>query len=182
MNQSNDARTGEDLGSYVEPGGRPAVRFARTYPHSAERVWGAITEPEQLKQWFPFHTVIEPRVGAVVEFSGNPHAPDFTGRVLVYEPPRRLAFSWGGSELHFELEALEDGRCRLILTDILEAGDTAARNGAGWSICLGELSRLLVGETTAEPRTTPSRTWQEYYESYIALGVPHGAAIPGQEH
>lgn len=180
MNESAGMRSGDDLGTYAEQEGRPAVRFARTYPHSAERVWSAITEPEQLKQWFPFHTVIEPQVGGVVHFSGNPHAPDFTGRVLVYEPPRRLAFSWGDSELQFELEALEDGRCRLTMTDFLEAENTAARNGAGWSMCLRELDKLLADEETAGLHSTESRSWQEYYESYIAAGVPHGAAIPGR--
>ncbi|HWG24068.1 SRPBCC family protein [Actinospica sp.] len=180
MNESNRPQAGDDLGSYVVQEGRPAVRFARTYPHSIERVWSAVTEPEQLKQWFPFHTVIEPRVGGVVAFSGNPHPPDFTGRVLEYEPPRRLAFSWGGSELRFELEALDTGRCRLILTDLLEAQDTAARNGAGWSMCLRELDTLLAGGATSGLHTTASPSWQEYYDAYVAAGISHGAAIPGR--
>lgn len=168
----------DDLGSYVVREGRPAVRFARTYPHSIERVWSAITEPGQLKQWFPFHTVIEPRVGGVVQFSGNPHAPDFTGQVLIYEPPQRLAFSWGGSELHFELEALDSGRCRLTLTDVLETQDAAARNGAGWSMCLRELATLLAGEPTSGLHQTASRSWQEYYDSYIAAGMPQAPPSP----
>lgn len=178
----NAARGGEeDRGTYVVTDGRPAVRFTRVYAHSVEEVWSAITAPEQLKQWFPFHTVIEPRVGGVVSFSGNPLAPDFTGNVLVYEPPRRLAFSWGGSELRFELEAVDEHRCRLTMTDFLEAEDTAARSAAGWSMCLRELDSLLGGDGGPGPQTTASRSWQEYYDSYMAAGVPHGAAIPGRE-
>jgi uncharacterized protein YndB with AHSA1/START domain len=184
MNEVNGRRGGvgaeADLGSYVEQEGRPAVRFVRTYPHAVERVWTAITEPGELRQWFPFHAVIEPRVGGVAKFGGNPHMPEFTGRVLVYEPPRRLAFSWGDSELRFELEALEGGRCRLTLTDVLEAPDTAARNGAGWNMCLRELDKLLVGEETSGLHTTTSPTWQQYYDGYVAAGIPHGAAIPGR--
>ena len=186
MNEINEMKgphdgvsDGVDLGSYVEQEGRPAVRFVRTYPHSIERVWGAITEPGELRQWFPFHTVIEPLVGGVVTFSGNPHMPEFTGCVLVYEPPRRLAFSWGDSELRFELEALEGGRCRLTLIDVLEAADMAARNGAGWNMCLRELDKLLAGSETSGLHSTASRSWQEYYDSYVAAGIPHGAAIPG---
>jgi len=179
--EANSSSTADDLGSYVEQEGRPAVRFARTYPHPVERVWAALTDAEQLKQWFPFHAVIEPRVGGSVEFSGNPHAPDFTGRVLVYEPPLRLAFSWGGSELHFSLEDLDSGRCRLTMTDVLEARDVAARNGAGWSMCLRELDKLLAGEVTSGLHTTASRSWQSYYDLYIAAGVPYGAVIPGRE-
>jgi uncharacterized protein YndB with AHSA1/START domain len=32
--------------------GRSLVRFERRYPHSVERVWAALTEPDQLRQWF----------------------------------------------------------------------------------------------------------------------------------
>src|SRR6476620_9774162 len=32
--------------------GRSLIRFERRYPHSMERVWAALTEPEQLQQWF----------------------------------------------------------------------------------------------------------------------------------
>ena len=181
MNESNVPRAGDDLGSYAVREGRPSIRFARIYPHSAEHVWSAITEPEQLKQWFPFQTVIEPRVDGVVEFSGNPYAPDFTGRVLVYEPPLRLAFSWGNSEMLFELETLDGGQCRLTMTEFLEAADTAARNGAGWSMCLRELDKLLAGEDTSGLHKTSSQSWQEYYEAYVAAGIPHGAAIPGRK-
>ncbi|HEX8073920.1 MAG TPA: SRPBCC domain-containing protein [Thermoleophilaceae bacterium] len=38
--------------------GRPALRFERRLPHSVERVWRAITEPEELKAWFP-DTIVE---------------------------------------------------------------------------------------------------------------------------
>ena len=48
-----------DLGTYIEHQGRPAVRFVRTYPHSIERVWSAITEPDQLRAWFPSAVTIE---------------------------------------------------------------------------------------------------------------------------
>ena len=39
-----------DRGTYVEHDGRPAVRFVRHYPHPAERVWAAVSEPAGLRQ------------------------------------------------------------------------------------------------------------------------------------
>ena len=42
-----------DRGTYIEHDGRPAVRFRRTYPHPIQRVWAAVTEPEELSHWFP---------------------------------------------------------------------------------------------------------------------------------
>lgn len=42
-----------DLGTYIEHNGRPAVRFERTYAHSVDRVWAAVSDPEELAHWFP---------------------------------------------------------------------------------------------------------------------------------
>ncbi|MGH3693962.1 MAG: SRPBCC domain-containing protein [Pseudonocardiaceae bacterium] len=50
-----------DRGTYLEHDGRPAVRFQRTYPHPIERVWAAVTEPDELSHWFPCAVQIEPR-------------------------------------------------------------------------------------------------------------------------
>jgi hypothetical protein len=46
-------------------------------------------------------------------------------------------------------------------------------------MCLRELDKLLVGDETSGLHTTASRSWQEYYDSYVTAGVPHGAVIPG---
>jgi uncharacterized protein YndB with AHSA1/START domain len=48
-----------DLGTYFEHDGRPAVRFVRTYPHDVERVWRAITDPDELARWFPARATME---------------------------------------------------------------------------------------------------------------------------
>ncbi len=50
-----------DPGTYVELDGRPAVRFVRTYPHPAERVWLAVSTPEGLAHWFPAQVALELR-------------------------------------------------------------------------------------------------------------------------
>ena len=33
--------------------GRPALRFERYYAHPVDRVWQAVSVPEQLEHWFP---------------------------------------------------------------------------------------------------------------------------------
>ena len=163
-----------DLGSYIEHDGRPAVRFERTYPHPIDRVWPAVSEPDQLAAWFPSKVAIEPRVGGTVEFSGDANVDDSTGVVLAYDPPNRLAFTWGGDEVHLELNAVDDGHCRLVLLNVLDDRSAAARNGAGWNLCLAALDAAL-NETT--PDDTP---WRAYYDAYLADGVPSGAPFPGQ--
>jgi len=168
-------------GTYLEIDGRPAVRFERTYPHPIDRVWSAISEPDELRHWFPSAVEIDGRAGGAVEFSGDPNLVDSRGTVLVYEPPRRLAFTWGRDELHFELEPDGDG-CRLTLTNVLDQRNAAARNASGWSVCLGVLDRHLAGVTVGGPHAPDAQVPpHELYEDYVAAGLPSGAPIPGRD-
>ena len=169
-----------DRGTLVDHDGRPAVRFRREYAHPVERLWTAITEPEELARWFPAKVRMQPEAGGTIEFYGDPNSPDSgqTGTILVYEPPRRLAYSWGASELHFALEARDDGGCVLTLTEVLEARDAAARNAAGWTVCLAELGKHLAGQVAGGPHSETAESWREHYDDYVAAGMPSGAYIP----
>jgi uncharacterized protein YndB with AHSA1/START domain len=162
-----------DLGSYVEYEGRPAVRFERTYAHPIDRVWQSVSEPDELAAWFPSKVSIEDRVGGTITFSGDANIEDATGVVLAYDPPRRLAFTWGPDEVHFELTAVDDEHCRLVLINVLADRSAASRNAAGWNVCLAALQAGL-DETPVDG--TP---WRAYYEAYVANGVPSGAPFPG---
>jgi len=99
--------------------------------------------------------------------------------VLALGEPRHLSFEWGGDELHFDLEALDDKRTRFTLTNVLQAADTAARNGAGWEVCLAALDAKAQGERAEGPHAGASAPWKEFYERYIEAGVPSGAPVPG---
>jgi uncharacterized protein YndB with AHSA1/START domain len=168
-----------NLATYVEDGDRPAVRFERTYDHPVERVWAAVTEPHQLRQWFPATVTIDLRVGGPITFSDDPSIEDRTGTILACDPPRTLAFTWGAEELRFELARTEDGRCRFTLTDVLSDRSAAARQAAGWSVCLDELDTLVAGGHPAGPHAANATAWQPLYDTYRAAGMPSGAPIPG---
>lgn len=169
-----------DRGSYFEHDGRPAVRFERTYQHSAERVWAAITEPGELAHWFPSAVRMEQRAGGTIEFTDDPNTGPTSGTVLTFEPPRRLAYTWGGDELHFELEPTGDDSCTLTLINVLEASDTAARNAAGWTVCLAELGKHFSDEVADGPHSSTAVPWRPLYEDYVAQGMPSGAPVPGE--
>ncbi|MER5601335.1 SRPBCC family protein [Streptomyces sp. NPDC002265] len=158
--------------------GRTAVRFERTYDHPVERVWRFVTDADELVHWFPSRAEIELRPGGTVAFSGDPHMPPSTGRVVHVDPPRALCFDWGGDELCFDLAEARDGRTRLVFTDVLGQADAAARNGAGWEVCLAALDALARGERPAGPHSGTGVHWKEYYDAYVAAGVPSGAPIP----
>jgi uncharacterized protein YndB with AHSA1/START domain len=167
-----------DFGSFIEFDGRPAVRFERTYAHTVERVWAAISDPAELAHWFPSSVEIEPHTGGAIVFSGDPRTSQQTGVLLAFEPPRRLAYTWGGDELHFELEPLATGQCRLILINVLADRQAAARNAAGWHVCLEELAKLLTGRPGGGPHAESATSWQSHYDAYVAAGMPSGADIP----
>ncbi|MFF7892850.1 SRPBCC family protein [Streptomyces sp. NPDC007907] len=159
--------------------GRPAVRFSRLYDHPVDRVWQFVTDPDELERWFPSRAEIELRPGGTVTFSGDPHMEDSTGRVLAVDPPRHLSFEWGGDELHFDLEQTGERSTRFTLTNVLDTDESAARNGAGWEVCLAALDARARGEETAAPHAGADAPWKELYAAYVAAGVPSGAPVPG---
>ncbi|KGJ79163.1 hypothetical protein GY21_05795 [Cryobacterium roopkundense] len=164
---------------FISHDGRPAIRIERALPHSVVRMWDALTKPEQSRTWFPSELTVEPRVGGVVGFAGDPHMPNSVGTVLAIEPPRLLSFTWGGNELRFELRAVSDQQVDRVLTNVLEAENEAARNAAGWDVCLTELERYVNGVESGGPHGTSALSWQERYEHFVALGIPAGAEVPG---
>jgi uncharacterized protein YndB with AHSA1/START domain len=167
-----------DLGIYVEIDGRPAVQFVRSYPHPIGQVWSAVSTAEGLAHWFPSAVTIELRPGGPVTFRGDAAAGDGSGTVLACDPPRRLAFTWGEDELRFDLEPIGDDGCRLTLVNLLERRDAAARNAAGWSVCLAELDRHLVGGHGGDPHGEQALPWRPLYDRYVADGMPCGAPVP----
>ena len=171
-----------ERGTLVNHDGRAAVRFTREFAQPAERLWAAITSPDDLAHWFPSKVMMEPRAGGTIEFYGDPNQPEArgSGTILVYEPPVRLAYSWLASELHFTIEPTGGGGCVLTLMDVLEARDAAARNAAGWAVCLAELGKHLAGRTADGPHGATAGSWQRHYDDYVAAGMPSGAWIPGR--
>ncbi|GAA4802388.1 hypothetical protein GCM10023200_44420 [Actinomycetospora chlora] len=166
-------------GSYLEIDGRPALRFVRDYGHPAERVFALLTDPAELAHWFPARVATaswDP--GATVTYTFETDGDGGTGEVLAHEPPHRVGFSWGGEELWFAVETLQDGRSRLTFTHLMTERDAASRNAAGWDLCLDALGAALDGSPTRAPGgRTPA--WEERYQGYLAAGVPSGAPILG---
>jgi uncharacterized protein YndB with AHSA1/START domain len=167
-----------EFGRFLEVDGRPAVQFVRSYPHPIDRVWSAVTEPAQLRRWFPSSVEIDPRPGGTVKFSSDPHVEDSVGTVLAFDPPHHLAFSWGSDELRIDLEPTGPEACQLTLTNLLSERNTAARNASGWAVCLAELDKALAGVSSDGPHSGSALPFQPLYDAHLAAGLPSGAEIP----
>jgi uncharacterized protein YndB with AHSA1/START domain len=147
-------------------GAWPAVRLERHLPDPPSIVWQAITDRERLRSWFPCDVAVAGgrwEVGAAITFLFPPEVIDMTltGEVLAVDEPSALAFSWGDEILRFELSATDNGGTRLILINELTGG-IAARNAAGWEVCL---NRLVGLDPSAD-------SWRSYFETYVVAFEP----------
>jgi len=122
-------------------GDRPILRFERHLDRPIEAVWAAVTEPEQLKTWFPTRIQIDEwKVGATLTHHFDDHDIEpLPGEVLECDPPHRLSFTWGTDTISFSLAPASDGGTTFVLTEELGAS-IAARNAAGWEACLERLA------------------------------------------
>ncbi|MFQ6155705.1 SRPBCC domain-containing protein [Micrococcus luteus] len=169
-------------GQYAEIEGRGLVTFIRSYEAGAGQLWNAVATAGGLDGWFPSRVAVDPEAGTV-SFSGDPNAEASSGRILDWEPPNRWAFTWGGDLLEFAVEGTQTA-AELTLRNWLADSATAARNAAGWHVCLRELERKLGGAPAAGPHAAPGAQgpadWRTLYDGYVAAGLPSGAPIPGQ--
>jgi uncharacterized protein YndB with AHSA1/START domain len=163
-----------ELGSFEKLGENKGVlRFVRRLAHPRERVWRAITEPEHLKAWFPSTIDGERKTGAAITlvFPDN-MAPPANGAILAYEPPRLFEFTWGEDTLRFELQPDGDGTLLTLTNTIVEIGK-AARDGAGWQVCLDALELDLDGKGGREALGR----WAEFSEQYKERFGPEASTI-----
>lgn len=144
-------------------GPRPLIRFERHLSQPPATVWRALTDPEGLKSWFPCDIATESwQIGATLTFRfRRGEAPPTTGTVLELDSPRLLAYTWGTETLRFELTPDAAGGTRLVFTDELDPG-IAARNAAGWDLCLDHLAGSPV----------PATPWRPRFEHYVAAFEP----------
>jgi uncharacterized protein YndB with AHSA1/START domain len=157
-------------GTLIEvEGGKVGVRFERRLAHPPERVWRAVTEPDELAKWFPARPEIagERLVGAELTFTyPDDVAPPESGEIVELDEPRRFAFTWRSSGQEAQLVRFElapDGEgTKLIFTHELPRSDSA-KVAAGWQLCLDDLEAALDGRPKPE---APEERWVQMHEAY----------------
>jgi uncharacterized protein YndB with AHSA1/START domain len=123
----------------------------RTYNAPANRVWNAITDLDQMRQWYFKLAAFKPEIGFEFQFEGGPKGgPTYLHKCRVTEvvPGKKLQYSWryegyeGNSFVTFELFP-EGDNTRLKLTH--EGLETLAANPdfgkenfeKGWTSIIG---------------------------------------------
>ncbi|WP_448697844.1 SRPBCC domain-containing protein [Mucilaginibacter sp. AW1-3] len=130
----------------------------RTYNAPVEKVWEAITNRDQMEQWYFKLKEFKPEVGFVFEFEGGPPEKIYLHRCEITEviPNKKLTHSWqyvgypGNSFVTWELTAQGDKTTLKLTHAGLETfdqtnGDFAGTNFAmGWTELVGSLLKGFV--------------------------------------
>lgn len=127
--------------------------------HPIERVWAALTTEEGLSRWFGSVAEIDLRPGGRAFFRWDDLDDEAVATIVVVEPPRRFAFTWGIEGLAedgapqtlvaFTLEPVPDGtRLHLVESGFAQAAEDVARsahkaNSQGWDAELVDLEAYL---------------------------------------
>ena len=146
--------------------------FVRELRHSPEKVWEALTDPEQLREWAPFD--VEGNLGTAgttvkLTWAGSPQAFDAT--VTEADAPKVLAFG----DIRWELEAFGEGT-RLTLWHSIDRR-FIAWGAAGWHIAFDVLDRLLAGEPME--RIVGADAMQ--FEGWRRLGAEYAEQFGGEK-
>lgn len=154
---------------------RHVLRIERELTHPIEKVWRALTESAQLSAWFPATVTVESQVGGKVIFDQG--GDIMTGVVLELEPPRVLAFDWGGDLLRFELAESTSGT-KLTFSHVFDVRSAAASFASGWHQCFEGLDQVLLGKEVVESTADVN----ELHEQYVAkLGLAAGTLGRGDD-
>jgi uncharacterized protein YndB with AHSA1/START domain len=84
------------------------------FPASPGEVWEALTNPDQLEEWFANDVELDVREGGDGVFRWD-DGEERRARVLVVEPRERLVLDWADDgEVEFTLEEVEEGTRLLV--------------------------------------------------------------------
>jgi uncharacterized protein YndB with AHSA1/START domain len=161
-----------------EPDGMSVLRYRRRLAHPLQKVWRALTEDAHLAEWFPTTIEGERAAGAPLLFSfregeGEP----FDGEMLAFDAPTLMELRWADDVLRFEL-APDGSGCVLDLIVTFPEYGKAARDAAGWHVCLEQLDFACVGAPL--PWEPPDR-WRLVHRSYVERFGPAASALGSPE-
>jgi uncharacterized protein YndB with AHSA1/START domain len=171
----------EEFGTLEQEGDSSILRFERRLAHPPGRVWRALTDDAELAAWFPTTMEGERRTGAPLTYSFRQgEAAPFAGEMLAFVPPSLLELRWADDVLRFELEPDGSG-CVLRLRVTFPQLGKAARDGAGWHVCLHRLGLWLAGDADNDAvdrgPAEPSDLWRVVHAQYVERLGPEASVI-----
>jgi uncharacterized protein YndB with AHSA1/START domain len=147
MNNRQQYTPGPARGAQVQnDGDKWTLILVRELRHPPEKVWQALTDPAQLREWAPFESDGSlDTAGNTVKLTtvGAPTPRVTETKVTRADALKALEYKWGGFDMRWELKALGGGTRLTLWTNI--GHRFIAMGAAGWHICFDVLDHLLTG-------------------------------------
>jgi uncharacterized protein YndB with AHSA1/START domain len=145
-------------------GAKWTLILVRQMRHSPEKVWQALTDPAQVREWAPFVTDGSlDTAGNTVKLTWLGAAGPLDTKVARADAPKLLEYG----DIRWELEPLGGGT-RLTLWHNIDRR-FISMGAAGWHICFDVLDRLLNGTPIgrlAGPDAIKFEGWQRLNTEY----------------
>ena len=123
-------------GAGEKDGEKWTLVLVRELRHPPDKVWQALTDPAQLREWAPFDADRSLGDGrrhgeAHHRRSATPHVSETT--VTRADAPNLLEYNWGGYDMRWKLEAAGGGTRLTLWTNIDRR--YISMGAAGWHVC-----------------------------------------------
>jgi uncharacterized protein YndB with AHSA1/START domain len=173
MSLRDQYQPGRASGAEVRKDGeRWTLVLVRELAHPPDKVWDALTDPEQLRAWAPFDS--DRNLGSVgsatLSTVGAPTPLVSETQVTRAEAPKLLEFNWGGQDIRWELEPLGVGGTKLTLWHNIDRR-FISMGAAGWHICFDVLTQFLAEQPLGRivgPEVMKFDGWQRLHAEYAA--------------
>ncbi len=133
-----------------------------TIEATPQRVWGAITKPDEIVQWWAYEARVKPEVGSLAEFRFRPPAGVLQFEVAELDQDEKVHWisrqgppQWAGTSVTWRLTPVHNGT-KLIFTHdgFAQVEERDERTRGAWVYFLASLkSYLETGKGT--PGTPP---------------------------
>ena len=154
-------------GTLSETAAGPRLTFTRRLVHPVDRVWSALSEPDQLAAWFARFSA-PPTTGAEVDIYFHHADVHSSGRIVSCEPPHRLEWIWsadGEPDSHVEFRLEADGSGTLLtLIHTFEPRNMVHDYASVWHWHLDGLARVLDGDGFDFPVAEAAALAERYRE------------------
>lgn len=135
-----------DAARVQKDGDRWTLIVVKELRHDPEKVWDALTDPAQLKEWAPFdaNRNLSQTGPITLTTVGMPDASVNETEVLKADAPHLLEFRWGDQNLRWQLEPTETGTMLTLWHNIEK--NFISMGAAGWQICFDVMESNLDGD------------------------------------
>ena len=162
-------------GTLEHRGDGQVIRFERRLAHPVERVWRALTEPDEIAGWLALAELDLTDGGRVVLTWQNTDEEGNTavarGTVSALDAPRLLEFDTDiHGRLRWELEPAGDGTALTFTAEAQLPEEYELKVLAGWHMHLDHLEHVLDGGTIDWPNWSREHmpAWERIRDRYEA--------------